>query len=58
MITYVYYCHKCKREFEVKLSIKSPAKIICPMCKVSEARRQIVSGNFILKGKGWFKDGY
>jgi putative FmdB family regulatory protein len=30
----------------------------CPHCGEDKARRLISSNNFILKGSGWFKDGY
>lgn len=30
----------------------------CPKCGKSKVRRLITGGNFILKGGGWYSDGY
>lgn len=57
MPIYEYSCTKCKVTKELILSIKSKEKPICKKCKTI-MKRKISKSTFILKGKGWFKDGY
>jgi putative FmdB family regulatory protein len=59
-----YLCGKCNKEFEVFYSSQSAVtreekKEKCPHCE-STKKKKLFSKNtsFILKGKGWFKDGY
>ena len=59
-MTYEFKCtnKKCNRIVEKKISIlKVPRTIYCSKCG-SLMEIQISNTNFILKGKGWFKDGY
>lgn len=58
MPTYTYICDACKREFEKEQRIVDPPLKKCPKCGKAKARRMISSGNFILKGGGWYSDGY
>jgi putative FmdB family regulatory protein len=59
MPTYSYLCDACNRGFEVEQRISDPPLKKCPKCGKSKARRMISnSGNFILKGGGWYSDGY
>lgn len=58
MPTYSYTCDACKRDFEHEQRISEPALKKCPLCGKAKARRMISSGNFILKGGGWYSDGY
>ena len=55
------YDYKCDKghEFSVYESIKSAPLKTCNRkdCK-AKAKRLIGSTSFILKGKGWYKDGY
>jgi len=30
----------------------------CPKCDSSEPKKKISVGSFVLKGSGWYKDGY
>lgn len=56
---YDYSCTNCEKEWEEEHSIKSPPITLCPFCKNETAKRLISSSSsFILKGQGWFKDGY
>jgi putative FmdB family regulatory protein len=70
MPTYRYKCDTCGSEFEVEQRISytdephSCARCACneyvpadPQC-VGKVARLIGSTSFILKGPGWFKDGY
>ena len=58
MPTYSYLCGACGGSFEIEQRISEDPIKKCTLCGKSEARRQIVSGNFILKGGGWYSDGY
>ena len=56
MPTYEYECSKGHR-FEVEQSMKDPALKRCKVCR-AKAQRLISASNFILKGGGWYSDGY
>jgi len=58
MPTYSYLCDACGKTFELEQRISEDPVKKCALCGQSKARRQIVSGNFILKGGGWYSDGY
>ena len=58
MPTYSYQCEACNREFEKEQRISESAIRKCPSCGKLKLRRLITSGNFILKGGGWYSDGY
>jgi putative FmdB family regulatory protein len=58
MPTYSYQCEACQREFEKEQRISEEALRKCPSCGKLKLRRLITSGNFILKGGGWYSDGY
>ncbi len=58
MPTYSYVCDACKSEFEREQRIIEDPIKKCPMCGKKKARRLITNGNFILKGGGWYADGY
>jgi predicted nucleic acid-binding Zn ribbon protein len=69
MATFDYLCERCGQEFEVEQRLSDPPLTECPrvvlvrigieyMC-YGTLRRQIPSStNFVLKGRGWAKDGY
>ena len=57
MPTYEYRCKKCQHEFEkVQKITEAPVKT-CPKCKGAVVRL-VSSSTFMLKGSGWYKDGY
>ena len=58
MPTYTYHCDACDKDFEKEQRISEPALKKCVLCGKQKARRTISSGNFILKGGGWYSDGY
>jgi putative FmdB family regulatory protein len=58
MPTYSYLCEGCGQSFELEQRISEDPIKKCVLCGQAKARRQIVSGNFILKGGGWYSDGY
>ncbi len=58
MPTYEYACDACRQEFECEQRIVDPPITKCPSCGKKKVRRLVSSGNFILKGSGWYADGY
>lgn len=58
MPTYSYSCDACGENFEMEQRITADPIKTCPKCGRDTARRMISSGNFILKGGGWYADGY
>jgi putative FmdB family regulatory protein len=58
MPTYEYGCEACGKTWELEQRItEAPAKE-CPKCGELKAKRLISGGNFVLKGGGWYADGY
>jgi putative FmdB family regulatory protein len=58
MPTYTYACEACEREMELEQRISEAPLKKCPKCGKQKLRRLITGGNFILKGGGWYSDGY
>jgi putative FmdB family regulatory protein len=64
MPTYEYECERCKKTFEVDQKISDPPLKECALPAPNgqpcggEVKRLIGSTSFVLKGSGWFKDGY
>lgn len=58
MPTYEYACEKCGHQWEAEQRMSEPALKKCPKCGAPKAKRMISQGNFILKGGGWYADGY
>jgi len=59
MPTYEYACASCGHQMEVKQRISEDPLTECPECKENSLRKQLNnSGAFVLKGGGWYKDGY
>lgn len=58
-MTYEYECRGCSHKWEVEQKITETALKDCPECKCAEAKRLISGrGAFVLKGQGWYADGY
>ena len=59
-MTYEYECThpECKHTWEEDQKITAQSIGVCPKCKQQTAKRLISKSSFILKGDGWFKDGY
>ncbi len=58
MPTYDYECGKCGFEFEREQRITADPIKTCPKCKSRKAKRLLSASGFILKGGGWYADGY
>lgn len=58
MPTYDYQCGKCGFEFEREQRITEPPVKSCPKCKSRQVKRLLSAPGFILKGGGWYADGY
>ena len=58
MPTYDYQCGKCGAEFEREQRITEPPVKTCPKCKSRQVKRLLSAPGFILKGGGWYADGY
>jgi len=57
--TYDYVCQSCNHEFNCIQKITDDPIAICPECGLNRAKRLIsVATTFILKGSGWYSDGY
>jgi putative FmdB family regulatory protein len=58
-MTYEYVCSACAHEWEAEQRISEAPLTECPACHAPKAKRQISAGaGFILKGSGWYSDGY
>ena len=58
MPTYEYGCEACGNTWEVEQRITEDPLKDCPACKKQSAKRLISGGTFLLKGGGWYADGY
>lgn len=58
MPTYEYHCPDCNHEFERFQSITAKPVKTCPECGKRKVQRLISNTSFILKGGGWYADGY
>jgi len=58
MPTYEYTCEACGKNWEVEQRISEPKLTDCPTCGEPKAKRLISGGTFMLKGGGWYADGY
>lgn len=58
MPTYSYRCSACNHTFDKVQRITEDAIKVCESCGAETASRLITSGNFVLKGSGWYGDLY
>lgn len=59
-LTYEFRCVKCHHTFEMRQAMTAPPPQLCPACDGIDTVERVISGGagFLLKGGGWFKDGY
>ena len=60
MPIYEYKCDKCNCMWEEIQKFSDPILTLCKGCEQEGGVHKLIPGqmNFILKGDGWFKDGY
>ncbi len=58
MPIYEYECDKCSHEFEREQRMSDPPVKTCPKCKGRKVTKLISRSSFVLKGGGWYADGY
>ena len=58
MPTYEYTCDACTHGFEAQQRITEDPLTRCPKCEKLALKRLVGTGNFILKGAGWYADAY
>jgi putative FmdB family regulatory protein len=58
MPTYEYGCDACGKKWEAEQRITEAPIKKCPKCGKLKAKRLISGGTFMLKGGGWYADGY
>lgn len=58
MPIYEYECDKCRHSFEREQSIADPPVKTCPKCRGRKVTKLISRSSFVLKGGGWYADGY
>lgn len=57
MPIYEYKCTSCCKVHEVIQKFSDPALTVCPDC-AGPLEKLISATSFVLKGGGWYKDGY
>ena len=58
MPIYEYQCQACGHQFETTQRITEDPLKDCPSCNKPQLERLISATAFLLKGGGWYKDGY
>ncbi len=58
MPIYEYQCQSCGHQFETTQRITEDPLKDCPTCNQPKLERLISPTLFVLKGGGWYKDGY
>lgn len=60
MITYLYHCERCCQDYEVEQRIIDAPLDECetPDCPGRPRRLIATTTSFVLKGSGWYRDGY
>ena len=58
MPIYEYRCDACSYEFEAVQKITELPLQTCERCRTDAAKRKVSRSSFVLKGGGWYSDGY
>lgn len=58
MPIYEYACDACEHCFELIQRVGAAPPDACPECGGSGVRKLVSSTSFVLKGSGWYRDGY
>jgi len=57
MPIYEYRCANCGHVFEKRVKLNAPSPD-CPQCEGKDTNKLVSSSSFVLKGEGWYRDGY
>ena len=58
MPLYEYGCTACGHRLEEQQKLADPPLSTCPVCGKPALEKLISATSFVLKGGGWYKDGY
>ena len=58
MPIYEYRCEDCKKTFEVIQKFSDDPIEKCAHCSGAKVEKLISQSSFVLKGGGWYQDGY
>ena len=59
MPIYEFKCEECGKITVARLPISSKQnKVVCEFCKEYSSKRIISASTFVLKGGGWYAEGY
>lgn len=58
MPLYEYGCEACGHRFEIQQKLAEAPLSLCPACSKESLQKIISAAAFVLKGGGWYKDGY
>lgn len=58
MPLYEYGCDACGHTLEIQQKLSEQPLRTCPSCGKDELHKIISATSFVLKGGGWYKDGY
>ncbi|MBN1335869.1 MAG: zinc ribbon domain-containing protein [Deltaproteobacteria bacterium] len=58
MPLYEYACSTCNARFEMLQPVGAPPPDACPVCGAPDVHRLVSVTSFVLKGSGWYRDGY
>jgi putative FmdB family regulatory protein len=58
MPLYEYGCDACGKTLEIQQKLADAPLVTCPECGKNALRKIISATSFVLKGGGWYKDGY
>lgn len=58
MPLYEYKCRTCGKEYEEEKSITDTLTPACAACHSTDTYRLISKTSFVLRGGGWYRDGY
>lgn len=58
MPLYEYGCDACGHTLEIQQKLAEAPLRTCPSCGKAELNKIISATSFVLKGGGWYKDGY
>jgi putative FmdB family regulatory protein len=58
MPIYEYGCSECGHRLEEQQKMADPPLVTCPACGKDRLEKLISATSFMLKGSGWYKDGY